>query len=158
MSSWMPDENPLVADFLSGDKGRVLSGVWAVFRTRDPEILAPLARALPALEKATAEVDLGGMLVSNGSNLDHVLARIALFGEGACLCAAYLSHQFYDPGEEERLRHVRIVGTVPNDGQWVPDRVCECRDCGRQFQVEHGEYHYPWWKWTALAQPEGKHA
>jgi hypothetical protein len=150
--------SPLVADFLSGDKDRVLSALWAVFATRDPEILAPLARALPAIEKATADTELGGMLASNNSNLDHVLDRISLFGKGACLCAAYFSHQFYDPEKEAHRRHVRIVETVPNDGQWVPDRICECRDCGRRFQVEQGEYHYTWWKWTEVAQLGGKHA
>ncbi len=142
--------SPLVADFLSGDKDRVLAGVWAVFATRDPEILAPLARALPAVEKATADADLGGVLASNQSNLEHVLDRIELFGKGVCLCAAYLSHQFYDPQKEERRRHIRIVETVPNDRQWVPDRICECRDCGKRFQVEQGEYHYTWWKWTEV--------
>lgn len=151
-------QSPLVADFLSGDKDRILHALWAVFKTRDPEILAPLARALPAVEKATADADLGGMLVSNASNLDHVLDRIELFGKGACLCAAYLSHQFYDPAKEEHRRHVRIVETIPNDGQWVPDRVCECRDCGKRFQVEQGEYHYTWWKWTEVTQPGRKHA
>ncbi|WP_424184873.1 hypothetical protein ACOBQX_23685 [Actinokineospora sp. G85] len=56
--------------------------------------------------------------------------------------------------EEERQGHIRIVDTVPNDGQWVPDRICECRDCGERYQVEHGEYHYPWWKWTEVNQPK----
>ncbi|MCX2946821.1 hypothetical protein [Lentzea sp. NEAU-D7] len=143
--------SPLVADFLSGDENRVLSAVWAVFETRDPEVLAPLARALPAVEKATADVELGGALVPNRSNLDHALARIRLHDRGVCLCAAYLSHQFYDPAKEEHRRHVRVVATVANDRQWVPDRVCECRDCGKRFQVEQGEYHYTWWKWTEIS-------
>jgi hypothetical protein len=142
--------SPLVADFLSGDGKRILSAVWEVFATRDPEVLAPLAHALPALRKATEDADLGGMLVSNSSNLDHAFDRIRLFDKGACLCAAYLSHQFYDPGKEEHRGHIRVVDTVPNDGQWVPDRICECRGCGKRFQVEQGEYHYTWWKWTAL--------
>ncbi|GAA3034275.1 hypothetical protein [Actinokineospora globicatena] len=140
--------SPVVADLLSGDKDRVLSGVWAVIKTRDPEILTPLARALPAIRKATANADLGGALASNGSHLDHALHRIELFTNGTCLCAAYLSHQFYDPAKEEVQDHIRIVATVPNDGQWIPDRICECHDCGHQFQVEQGEYHYTWWKWT----------
>ncbi|SDF41516.1 hypothetical protein SAMN05216553_101525 [Lentzea fradiae] len=142
--------SPLIAAFLSGDARRVLGAVWTVFRTRDPEVLTPLVKALPAIEKAT-DLDLGGALASNNDNLDHVLGRIRLFREGTCLCTAYLSHLFYDP--EKEGRHVLVVGTVPNDRQWVPDRLCECRDCGRRFQVEQGEHHYTWWKWTALTTP-----
>ncbi|MEU4804987.1 hypothetical protein [Actinosynnema sp. NPDC023587] len=151
-------QSPLVADFLSGDKSRILAAVWAVFATRDPASLVPLTRALPAIAKATANAELGGALASNSSHLDHVLDRIELFGKGTCLCAAYLSHQFYDPAKEERRGHVRVVETVPNDGRWVPDRICECGDCGKRFQVEYGEYHYPWWKWTEVVQPKGKRA
>ncbi|WP_154792481.1 hypothetical protein [Occultella kanbiaonis] len=139
---------PLVADFLSGEKDRILHALWEVVPTRDPEVLAPLARALPAIEKATANVELGGMLASNSANLEHALDRIEFFGKGDCLCAAYPSHQFYDPAREVRRGHIRIVETVPSDWQRVPDRICECRDCGKRFQVEEGEYHYTWWKWT----------
>ncbi|TDE95057.1 hypothetical protein EXU48_09840 [Occultella glacieicola] len=146
--------SPLVEDFLSGEQSRILHAVWAVVETRDPEILAPLALALPALEKATAKVDLGGMLISNNANLDHAFHRIDLFRTGACLCAAYPSHQRYDVENEERQGHIRVVDTVPNERQWEPDRICECRDCGKRFQVEQGEYHYTWWKWTvAPARP-----
>ncbi|MCG8922625.1 hypothetical protein [Lentzea sp. CC55] len=71
-----------------------------------------------------------------------------------CLCTAYRSHQFYDVEKEEARRHIRVVGTVPNDRQWVPDRVCECLGCGKRFQVEQGEYHHPWWKWTESKAPK----
>lgn len=143
-------QSPLVQDFLSGDMNRVLSALWTVVRTREPAVLAPLVTALPAIEEANAEADLGGMLASNNANLVHALARIELFGKGVCLCAAYLSHQFYDPAKEEHERHVRIVESVPNPKQWEPDRVCECRDCSKRYQVEQGEYHYTWWKWSQL--------
>jgi hypothetical protein len=142
--------SPLVADFLSRDARRVMHAVWEVFATRDPAVLAPLESALVAIDRATDDLELGGMLAANGLHLDHALGRIRLFGQRRCLCAAYLAHQFYDVEKEERRQHVRVVGTVPNDRQWVPDRVCECLDCGRRFQVEQGESHYPWWHWTDL--------
>ncbi|HVK28051.1 MAG TPA: hypothetical protein VM575_06905 [Nocardioides sp.] len=142
--------SPLVADFLSGDRSRILSALWEVMRTRDPAVLTPLVTALPAIERATADVDLGGALVSNASNLERAFQRIELFGTGACLCTAYPAHQFHDPAKEEHAGHVRIVGTVPNERQWEPDRICECTACGKRYQVEQGEYHYTWWKWTAL--------
>lgn len=143
-------QSRLVGDFLSGDKDRILSALWEVMRTRDPALLTPLVTALPAIERATAETDLGGLLVSNASNLERAFQRIELFGTGACLCTAYRLQQFHDPVKEEHAGHIRIVGTVPNDRQWEPDRICECTDCGRRYQVEQGEYHYTWWNWTAL--------
>lgn len=140
--------SPLVAGFLSGDGHRVLDSVWAVFRTRDPEVLAPLPDALDAIEKATSDLGLGGVFASNRDNLGHALDRIRLFRSGTCLCAAYPAHVMYNPAREKG--HVRIVGTVPNPRQWEPDQLCECLGCGRRFQVEHGEYHYPWWQWKPL--------
>ncbi|WP_143116114.1 hypothetical protein [Lentzea xinjiangensis] len=51
-----------------------------------------------------------------------------------------------------RKRNSGGTSGSPNDGQWVPDRVCECRDCGKRFQVEQGEYHFTRWKWTEVAR------
>ncbi|WP_134768745.1 hypothetical protein [Nocardioides sp. 1609] len=150
--------SPLVADLLSGEKDRILPAVWAVVRTRDPEVLTPLVGASAAIRTATADVDLGGALASNRWHLDHALVRIERFGSGTCLCGAYPDHQFYDPGKEAARGHVTVVGTVPNDRQWVPDRICECRDCGARFQVEQGEYHYPWWAWTEVAPARDERA
>jgi hypothetical protein len=144
--------SPLVADLVSGDGERVLAAAWAVLRTRDPEVLGPLAQALPAIEEATNGLDLGGALVSNASHVTSALARVALFRRGICLCTAYPSHQFHDPAKEEGRGLVRVVGEVPNDRQWEPDRICVCTDCGRRYQVEHGEYHYPWWRWVPLKE------
>lgn len=143
---------PLAEDFLSGESRRVLRAVWAVFASRDPEVLAPLVRALPAIEKATADLDLGGALLSNGTNLDHALGRLRLFASKRCLCGAYPDHVRYEPAKEEALGHVRIVEEIPmffNGRPDRPQRICECTDCGRRFSVKEGEYHYTWWEWTA---------
>ncbi len=140
----------LVDEFVSGDPRRVIAALWEVMATRDPDVLTPLATALPELERATAGLDLGGALVSNEANLERAFARIALFASGTCLCTAYPSHLFFDPEKEAHREHVRIVGTVPNERQWEPDRICECIDCGRLYQVEQGESHYTWWQWTQL--------
>ncbi len=140
----------IVTDFLSGDPDRVLTALWAVVHTRDPQVLAPVVAALPAIRQATEELELGGILVPNRRNLQHALDRVELVGKGVCLCAAYPSHLGYDPAKEENRQHVRIVDTRHNDQQWVPDRICECRDCGKLFRVEEGEYHYTWWKWTEV--------
>ncbi|QCW52288.1 hypothetical protein FE634_21020 [Nocardioides dongxiaopingii] len=147
--------SPLVADLLSGDRDRILPAVWAIVRTRDPEVLAPPARASAAIEAATTDVELGGALASNRWHLAHALGRLRRFAAGECLCGAYPDHQFYDPAKEVDRGHVTVVGTVDTGRQWVPDRICECRDCGTRFQVEQGEYHYPWWAWTEVAPAEG---
>lgn len=144
--------SPLVDDLLSGDRERVLGAVWAILATRDPETLRPVLTALPAIERATTDLDLGGALAANAAHLAHALARVELVGTMTCLCTAYPGHQFYDPATEERRGHVRIEGTVPNERQWEPDRICACTACGRHYQVEHGEYHYPWWAWRALPE------
>lgn len=147
-----PERSPVVADLLSGERERILSAVWAIMRTRDPAVLAPVAAALPTIRRATAELDLGGAFVRNASHLEAALARAELSRTGTCLCTTYPDHLFHDPAQEESRGHVRIVGEVPNDRQWEPDRVCECTDCGRRWQVEHGEYHYPWWTWTLVEE------
>lgn len=147
------DPRTLADDFVSKDGRRVLHAVWKVFKTRDPKVLEPLAAALRAIDRATDDLDLGGALLSNGRNLEHALDRIRIFGEGRCLCAAYADHVLYEPAKEEAYGHVRIVEEIPvfyNGRPDRPKRVCECVGCGRRFEVEEGEYHYTWWKWTAL--------
>lgn len=143
----------LVADFLSGDGQRMLHAVWEIFKTRDPRLLDPPAAALPRIRAAADEVNLGGMLVSNNANLNHVLCRLEIYRRGQCLCAAYDSldrydsSSFYDVEKEESRGHVKIVGEIPVDG-WIPIRICECTGCGRRFEVEQGESHYTWWHWA----------
>lgn len=146
-------DSALVADLLSREERRVLSAVWEVLATRDPDVLRPLAAARVRIDRATEDLGLGGALVSNDSHLAHALDRIRLFEEGRCLCAAYPGHSFYQPAKEEAAGHVRIEEVVPVLVNGRPDRprhLCACTGCGQRWDVEEGEYHYPWWKWTAL--------
>jgi hypothetical protein len=92
--------SPLVADLLSGDPARVISASWAVIATRDPDVLGPLVVARPAIERATADLDLGGALMSNEWHLRHALRRVELFADGSCLCLTYPDHQTYDVEKE----------------------------------------------------------
>ncbi|NYG58686.1 hypothetical protein BJ980_001609 [Nocardioides daedukensis] len=144
-------DGSLLSDFLSGDQSRILSSVWAVIATRDPEVLAPLAKRRLVIYRSANNIELGGALASNEKNFEHALLRLELFDSSKCLCAAYPAFQFYEPEKEETRGHARRLGTLPNDGQWHPDEIVLCRDCGTLFRVERGEYHYPWWKWTRLA-------
>jgi len=151
-----PPSARLLADFLSAEKDRVLAAMWAVYATRDDEILLPLARQVSQIRRATADIDLGGIVASHRSNLEHALDRLTLAGSGRCLCGAYPSHAMYNPVKEEAKQHVRIVGTEPNPRQWEADRICECCDCGRRFQVEQGEYHDTWWGWRPIHAEPGR--
>lgn len=142
-------QNPLVEDFLSGENSRVLHAAWAIIETRDAEDLTAVATALPTIERATGDLDLGGALLSNQLHLDHALARVRLFTEHRCLCAAYPDHPLYEPKKERDRGHIRVLGEVP--GRYDrPHKICECTVCGQRFEVEEGEYHYTWWKWTPV--------
>lgn len=146
----------LLDDFLSGDGRRVLHAVWEVFSSRDPELLGPSAAAVPTIDQSTEDLELGGIFLSNGRNLDHALDRLRLFYERRCLCAAYTGHLMYEPRKEVARGHVRIVAERPS--YWGtqpgrPIRLCVCTACGHQFEVEEGESHYEWWKWRAVLPP-----
>jgi hypothetical protein len=143
-------QSPLTQDLISGDVRRVLSAVWQILRTHDRAVLTPLAPALAMIERATADLDLGGALIANSSHLARALDRVRLASAGTCLCTTYPMGQLSDPAKEAELGHVRIESEVPNDRQWVPDRICVCAECGRRYQVEEGDYHYRWWQWRPL--------
>lgn len=34
--------------------------------------------------------------------------------------------------------------------------TCECTVCGRVFDVEQGEHHVMWWRWTARGVKRGR--
>lgn len=145
-----PDGDALVADLCSGERDRVLHAVWAIVATRDPAVLQPIVDALPRIRTATDDLDLGGAFVSNRLNLERSLAYVERFAAGECFCTAYDHGGFFQPEREAARGHVRIVEvrTTPLRGRetWPRD-VCECTACGRRFDVEHGESHYPWWQW-----------
>ncbi|SCX49693.1 hypothetical protein SAMN03159343_2253 [Klenkia marina] len=142
--------SPVVQDLLSRDPGRVISAAWTLLGTRDPAVLTPVLTAVDAIEDATAGLRLGGALASNAGHLASGLERARTLGRGECLCTCYPGHSFYEPDREQAKGYVRVVGTVPDERQWVDDSICECTNCGRRYQVEHGEGHYPWWRWAPL--------
>src|SRR5690606_25878593 len=82
-----PPSARLLADFLSAEKDRVLAAMWAVYATRDDEILLPLARQVSQIRRATADIDLGGIVASHRATLEHALDRLTLAGSGRCRAA-----------------------------------------------------------------------
>lgn len=145
-----PDPAALVDDLLSGDRSRILAATWAIIRTRDDASLDAVWARRSEIEDAVDEVDLGGMLALNGRHVAHALDRVRMHRLGRCLCEAYAGHEMYEPTNEEALGHVEVVEVIPvvvRGVEWRPRRICACTACGRRFDVEEGESHYPWWRW-----------
>lgn len=135
----------LLDDFLSGDTHRVWSASWETIGSRDPEQLDALVPNVPRIRRATANLDLGGMILSNRASLEHALDKLANYQRGVCWCTNYPGLDQYDPQREQDAGHVRIGST--SKPAWSMSYVCECAVCGRVFDVEQGDYHVTWWKW-----------
>jgi hypothetical protein len=133
-------------EFLSGDSGRVYRATWEVIHSRDRAVLDPLARSLAVIRAATDGLEMGGALHSNRVSLDHALEKLARVRDGGCWCADYPGLLLYDPEKEEAAGHVRIVST--SEPGWSMTFVCACTVCGREFDIQQGDYHYMWWKWV----------
>jgi hypothetical protein len=144
--SHLPEESSLLDELVSGDASRVMRAAWEVMRTRDGELLDPLIPALPRIRRATARVDLGGMLHPNRATLEHALEKIEHYRDGACWCASYPGLLLISPEKEQQAGHVSIVSTSEPD--WSMTYHCRCVTCGQDFDVEQGDYHYTWWKWV----------
>ena len=71
-----------LADFLSGDPQRIWQASWDIIGTRDKNVLEHLRLALPAIERATATIELGGMIFSNRDALVHALDKVQNYAHG----------------------------------------------------------------------------
>lgn len=154
-----PDPAALVDDLLSRDRSRILAATWAIIRTRDDAALHAVQARRSEIEDAVDEVDLGGMLALNGRHVTHALERVRMHALGRCLCEAYAGHDMYDPAKEEALGHVDVVEVIPvvvRGVPWRPRRICACTACGRRFDVEENEHHYPWWRWRPAEEVEAE--
>ena len=135
----------MLADLTSRDPARVHSAMWAVIKLRDPEQLDALAAALPEIERATAGLELGGIVYSNDRSLAFALRKLRYHRDReGCLCALYPELLQFDPEQEAEAGNVRIVETGRET--WL----CECRVCAARFRVQYGEAHASWWEWTRL--------
>ena len=141
----------ILADISSRDRTRVHGAVWALVRLRDTAELDALAAALPEIERATAGLELGGIVYSNNATLEFALRRLRYHRDRAgCLCKLYPELVLYDPEVEAEAGHVRILETRYVD-EWLDSHRCECVECGQAFHVKYGEGHAPWWEWTAVS-------
>lgn len=134
-------------DLLSSESHRIWQASWEVIRTRDTVLLENLRAALPTIRRATADVELGGMIRPNRDALDHALRKIRDYRSWRCWCDDYPRLLAFDPAREEERGHATVLGRDPSG--WPATYECECAVCGRRFSVEEGEHHALWWRWTA---------
>lgn len=126
--------------------------MWDVIRLRDRDQLDALAASLAEVERATAEVDLGGALRPNRRSLEFALRKLRFHRDRkGCLCELYPDFLQYDPDVEAAAGNVVVVGTRHVDGRWVEAHRCRCTACGAVYDVRHGEAHTPWWEWRREA-------
>lgn len=135
----------VVDDLLSRDAVRIWQAAWHVIRSRDAQLLDALRDALPEIRGATADVELGGGIRPNREALEHAFGKIEGFRAWACWCDDYPRLLQHDPSREESLGHVVILHRDVSG--WPGEYRCECRVCGRRFDVEEGEHHALWWRW-----------
>jgi hypothetical protein len=137
----------LLADITSRETGRVYAAMWALVKLRDEAELDALAAALPEIERATANLDLRGIVYSNNATLAFALRRLRYHRDRAgCLCALYPDFLLYDPETEAEAGNVSIVETGRETWR------CECTNCGAVFKVQYGEAHASWWDWTPVGE------
>ncbi|SDH92574.1 hypothetical protein [Agrococcus jejuensis] len=155
------DGPALVDDLLSRDRSRILDAVWAIIRARDDAALHAVRKRLAEVEDAVDEVDLGGMLASNGRHVTHAIDRVRMHWRGECLCRAYRDHEMYDPAQEVAFGHVTLVEEIPvivGGSPWRPRRICACTACGQRYDVTEDEGHYVWWRWRTVEDVAAKAA
>jgi hypothetical protein len=135
-------------DLLSADPHRIWQASWEVIRTRDTALLEELRTALVEIQRATADVELGGMIRPNRDALDHALGKVRDYRSWRCWCDDYPRLLAFDPAREEERGHATVLRRDLSG--WPVTYECACAVCGKRFRVEEGEHHALWWRWTAL--------
>ena len=141
----------LLEDFTSGDPHRIWAASGAVAKLRDTRELDRLAQSITEIQRKTAGVKLGGMLIPNAEHLRFALRKLTYHRDRCgCLCRLYPEYLFFDPAKEAAAGNVHIEDTTYVEGKWVDFYVCACALCGTRYQVEERESHYVWWGWKLL--------
>jgi hypothetical protein len=71
---------------LSRDPDRIWQASWEIIGTRDTELLEILRSALPEIRRATAGIELGGMIRPKRDALTHALAKVQTYRTWRCWC------------------------------------------------------------------------
>lgn len=138
----MSAATPLLDDFLSGDRGRILRAASKVVRSRDAVELDPLLPMVPRIRQAMRKVDGGG---GGDDDLERALRKLDDYRRGVCWCECYRAGDTFEPTKEQDAGHIRIVST--SEPGWSMTYEVECLVCGRGFTVDQRDGQIMTWKW-----------
>ena len=141
----------ILSDLTSKDADRIYSGACEVRLLRNREELKMLVEHLSVIRKLTSNIPLGGALYPNIAHLKFAIKKLEFVKYSKdCLCMLYSEDQFYNPEVEQNIGNIRILATKRIEDKWVDLYECECLECGANYRVTEGEYHYTWWAWKRI--------
>ncbi|TGO05382.1 hypothetical protein [Serinibacter arcticus] len=140
-----PTAADILADLVSGDASRALSGSHAVIRAERATVeeLAPHA---VRIDRATDDLDYGGALHSNANHVVQAVRVLQAAAAGECECTTWHGWLFYEPTKLVAAGKAEILST--SEPGWSMTYECRCTACGATYSVEQGDYHYTWWQWS----------
>lgn len=143
----------LLADLLSADPKKVSSACQSLRALRDRTILAPLTEQLDAIRNQARALAQQPAPDERIAALEFALHKLEHVQKSkACMCALYLTDDLFDPREEARQGHIRILDTIYTADS-LDHYECVCEDCGARFQVEENSYLRTWWAWRVDRHP-----
>lgn len=144
----------LLDRLLSNDLAQITAASRVLRALRDARELRTLASHLDDIRAHARALSARQPADERAAALDFVLHKLEhVRSSSQCLCALYLTDDLFDPREEARLGHVRVLDTV-RAGEVLDHYACQCTQCGTRYQVEENEYYRTWWAWrVAPARP-----
>lgn len=144
----------LLDRLLSNDPAQISAASRVLRALRDARELRALVNHLDDIRAHARALSARQPTDERTAALDFVLHKLEhVRSSSRCLCALYLTDDLFDPREEARLGHVRVLDTV-RAGEVLDHYACQCTQCGTRYQVEENEYYRTWWAWrVAPARP-----
>lgn len=140
----------ILDDILSGDRRRIGSGSCAVVALRDKQMLTWLSQHIDDVRQRTEGVELGGVHPNSAHLRTAILKLQIVRDEKECLCQLYPGYLMFEPEKLEAAGDVDIEDPGTLHGISNREYRCRCKQCGKRYLVEEGEYHYMWWQWRPM--------
>jgi len=143
----------IIRQLMSGDSHQIWSASWWITKSWDREALARIAKKPQAIDDATRNVDLGGLLRSNAQILAFALRKLHwIETKQQCFCKLYPELEVFNPEAEAAKGRIEILDQTSEASTWEETTKASCTTCTARYQISgnHG-YHYPIWTWVAEA-------